>query len=136
MGPKEAFGARKETPRGADHRQAPRHREAHRAGHVPMAAKRVRVTDLTDHVGSSSQTPQPRISSRRVRTPAFPFSRTSEILRKVSAAPAVERSGSFRNPRSVVHRHGKIIRELTRLACRPSSMAEQWFCNYLYPERW
>src|SRR5437773_2219114 len=92
MGPKEAFGARKETPRGADHRQAPRHREAHRAGHVPMAAKRVRVTDLTDHVGSSSQTPQPRISSRRVRTPAFPFSRTGEILQRVSAAPAVERT--------------------------------------------
>ena len=72
------------------------------------------ATDLTDDVRSSSQTPQPRISSRRVRTPAFPFSRTSEILRKVRAAPAVERSGSFRNPRSLLHLSGRIIRELAR----------------------
>ena len=34
IGPKEAFRARKEAQRGADHRQAARDREAHRARHA------------------------------------------------------------------------------------------------------
>ena len=86
---------------------------------------------LTDCVRLFATNPQLRVSIRRLRTPAFPFGRTGEILRKVTGQrAAVERPGIFSIPALALMSVAKSLEKARRNRRRPSSMAEHWFCNF------